>query len=71
MMMQRMIAVICLALVAGIGDSHELMRRNDHEEMQVEIDYSGQRRQLGWGSGGFSWILCKYTHAQILECRLS
>jgi hypothetical protein len=28
-------------------------------EGSTDIDYSEQRRQLMWGSGGFAWLMCK------------
>jgi hypothetical protein len=29
------------------------------KEIEVDVEYTNQRRQLMWGSGGFSWFLCK------------
>ena len=61
MMMKHVMIVTLLVLLSGLVEGQELLRGNNHNEMEMEIDYSGQRRNLAWGSGGFSWILCKYT----------
>jgi hypothetical protein len=60
-MMRKVIGVTLLALLAGLTDGRELLRRDDHLQMEIEVDTSGQRRELGWGSGGFSWILCEWA----------
>jgi hypothetical protein len=56
-MMRKVIGVTLLALLAGLTDGRGvLLRRDDHLQMEIEVDTrSGQRRELGWGSGGFSW----------------
>jgi hypothetical protein len=61
--MMKQILILSLVLLVGSIEGRELLLRRDNEgaevlEMEVEVDYSGQRRELAWGSG-FSWFLCK------------
>lgn len=61
--MMKQVLLLSMLLLVGSCEGRELLRRDNNEmmdavEMEVEFDYSGQRRELAWGSG-FSWFLCK------------
>mmetsp|Transcript_7362 Transcript_7362/g.12210 ORF Transcript_7362/g.12210 Transcript_7362/m.12210 type:complete len:227 (+) Transcript_7362:195-875(+) len=56
--MMKHLLLFSLVLLIGSCQGRELLRRENEgmEIMEMEVDYSGQRRELAWGSG-FSWFM--------------
>jgi hypothetical protein len=62
------LVTLIILLVSNTAAAKEI---TDTADIEIDMEYSNQRRQLLWGSGGFSWFLCKLKLIFISICQMA